>query len=112
MLPYLLAWLVLAIAWGITTYLVIHNRGYEENWFWWGFFFNIFAVIVAFSKPQLTRPSATSYPKVPVPPAPKNADEDEHKKGIIASGGWQCSCGTVNYPYVTTCPCGKSKFDV
>lgn len=26
------------------------------------------------------------------------------------SGGWQCSCGRVNYPYVMNCVCGAPKF--
>ena len=25
--------------------------------------------------------------------------------------GWSCSCGRVNPPYVTSCVCGKSKYD-
>ena len=29
---------------------VIENKGYQENWFWWGFFFGIFALIVALTK--------------------------------------------------------------
>lgn len=38
------------IIWGIVVNKVIENKGYEENWFWWGFFFGIFALIVALTK--------------------------------------------------------------
>lgn len=40
--------------WGSVTALVIENRGYNENWFWWGFFFGFLALIVACTKPQIT----------------------------------------------------------
>ncbi len=38
------------IIWGVVVNKVIENKGYEENWFWWGFFFGIFALIVALTK--------------------------------------------------------------
>ncbi|MBQ4110688.1 MAG: hypothetical protein IJC74_07370 [Clostridia bacterium] len=38
------------IIWGIVVNKVIENKGYEENWFWWGFFFGIFALIIALTK--------------------------------------------------------------
>lgn len=31
---------------------------------------------------------------------------------VIPTDGWKCSCGRVNYAYITTCACGKSKWDV
>ena len=38
------------IIWGVVVNKVIENKGYEENWFWWGFFFGFFALIVALTK--------------------------------------------------------------
>lgn len=38
--------------WGWGVNKVVKNKGYDENWFWWGFFFGIIALIVALTKPQ------------------------------------------------------------
>lgn len=38
--------------WGWAVNKVIKNKGYDENWFWWGFFFGLIALIVALTKPQ------------------------------------------------------------
>ncbi len=43
--------------WGWAVNQIIANKGYRENWFWWGFFFNMIAMLVALSKPD--RPSTT-----------------------------------------------------
>ena len=32
-----------------------------------------------------------------------------HNQRILASGGWQCSCGSVNAFYISSCACGRSK---
>ena len=37
--------------WGFVTNKVLETRGYDDNWFWWGFFFGMIAVLVAASKP-------------------------------------------------------------
>ena len=45
---------------GVVVNKVIENKGYKENWFWWGFFFGIFALIVAITKqnvPSAVEPS-------------------------------------------------------
>lgn len=31
---------------------IIKGKGYEKNWFWWGFFFGIIALIVALAYPR------------------------------------------------------------
>ena len=117
--------------WGFATQSVIQNRGYDENWFWWGFFFGFIALIVAASKPQAQHTMASDQPMYPkaAPPAnsqlmypkaaaggyqpmyPKAAktaemDSDEY---ILAHGGWKCVCGRVNPEIVTSCKCGRSK---
>ena len=41
-----------ALVWAIVCKKVVENKGYKEDWFWWGFWFNIFAFLVAISKPN------------------------------------------------------------
>lgn len=45
--------IVQGIVWGIVADKIIENKGYKENWFWWGFFFSFFAMIVALTKPDV-----------------------------------------------------------
>lgn len=35
-----------------------------------------------------------------------------HNEQLLASGGWECSCGRVQADYVSTCSCGKNKREV
>ena len=53
---YLFSYVVMAICWGliwgVVTKKIIENKGYDDNWFWWGFFFGFFAMIVALIKPE------------------------------------------------------------
>lgn len=117
--------------WGFATQSVIQNRGYDENWFWWGFFFGFIALIVAASKPQAQHTMASDQPMYPkaAPPAnsqlmypkaaadgyqpmyPKAAKTAEMDSDayILAHGGWKCVCGKVNPEIVTSCKCGRSK---
>ena len=44
--------LVYGIIMGFATQAIIENKGYNDNWFWWGFFFGIIALIVAAARPQ------------------------------------------------------------
>ena len=44
--------IVQGIIFGIATNAIISNKGYDENWFWWGFFFGLIAMLVALSKPE------------------------------------------------------------
>ena len=46
-------YIIYGIIFGIVVNKVLENKGYNENWFWWGFLFGIFAVIVALSKPNI-----------------------------------------------------------
>ncbi len=46
-----------SIIFGVVTKKVIYNRGYSDNWFWYGFIFGVFALIVAFSKPRINNQS-------------------------------------------------------
>lgn len=57
-MEYLLIWIISGTVWGIiwgcVVNSVIQNKGYKENWFWWGFFFGFFALIVALTKPSVS----------------------------------------------------------
>ena len=52
MFAYWWAVLVYGIIFGVVTNKVIKNKGYKENWFWWGCLFGVFALIVACTKPS------------------------------------------------------------
>lgn len=58
--------IVWGVAWGILVNKVIENKGYQENWFWWGFFFGFFALIVALTKQSIdeAKPSTENASKV------------------------------------------------
>ncbi|MCI7349539.1 MAG: SHOCT domain-containing protein [Ruminococcus sp.] len=101
---YFIATIALSIVWGVVTNKVIENKGYDENWFWWGFFFGIFALIVAITKPEC---HSTEYKSIGESQLSKIAAEKEVKKKE-ESGYWTCRCGRLNAPYVTTCGCGTT----
>ena len=88
---------------GVVTNAVIENKGYTENWFWWGFFFGMLALIVAIAKPQKVYHSpyrgAGLY----------QTAEGAYKEQLLSEGGWKCSCGRVQAAYVSTCSCGVSR---
>ncbi len=95
---YLILAVIWGVVWGIATYNVIENKGYSDNWFWWGFFFGFIALIVA-----LTKPDANQYA---VSAAPGKSGIDQK---MLDNGGWKCTCGRVNPSYTGTCACKKSK---
>ena len=110
-----------AIIFGFATKIVIENKGYHDNWFWWGFFFGIIALIVACAKPQnIDYSSYSSQPSRPTYPSYQtsyvsnlsNAADKVHNENILAAGGWKCICGRVHASYVSSCSCGKSKSEV
>lgn len=90
------------ILWGVVTREIIYNKGYSDNWFWWGFFFGIFALLVAFSKPQIDTSVELK----------KELDEKnvQRENNLIKNGGWQCKkCGKIHPAYTGTCGCGNTK---
>lgn len=102
-----LIWLFLVIAQGVffgfATNAIIENKGYTENWFWWGFFFGLLALIVALTKPQ--RVTHSQYRGGGL----YQSAESAYKQQMLAEGGWKCSCGRVQASYVSTCSCGVSR---
>lgn len=89
--------LISSLIWGIATHKVIQNKGYDENWFWWGFFFGIIALIVALTKPENKYNQTSTVTK------------EWKDRQTMKNGGWKCSCGRINPHYTGTCACGKSK---
>lgn len=90
MLYYILAYFILGILWGIATNKVIENKGYQENWFWWGFFFNFIGFVVALTKPE-NRTYSNNYDDVgPQEPAHTTYDQstlsEEERKSILKGG--------------------------
>ena len=97
----MILWVILVIAkgifWGVVTQKIIDNKGYDTNWFWWGFFFGLVAFIIALTQPDAPRT------------IPDAASLDER---TLQNGGWKCTCGRVNPSYTGTCACGRSKREV
>ena len=93
------------IVWGCVTQKVIDNKGYDDNWFWWGFLFGVFALIVACTKPQNTY-TPSNEPSIYDRYMASKAEKESQP---IISNTWRCSCGRINPAYVGTCVCGTSQ---
>ena len=52
---YIIVLIIWALIWGFATKKVVENKGYSENWFWWGLFCGIIAFIVGLTKPHNRR---------------------------------------------------------
>lgn len=101
---YIICLIIWGAIWGFATNTVISNKGYDENWFWWGFFFGIIALLVALGKPNCYE-TQQSY-------AVSKMYEDEDRKNTLDAGGWECYCGNLNPYYTGTCSCGRTKSEV
>lgn len=113
MLLAIIIWLVTSIVWGFATQAIIENKGYYDNWFWWGFFFGIIAVLVALSKPQCHAYDACNVDRLSYVAdtylVERNGQQTEK---VVTSGKWKCHfCNRINPSYTGTCACGKSKAD-
>lgn len=111
-------WWVISIlfwgtVWGFATNAVVKNKGYEENWFWWGFIFGLIAFIVALTKPEVYSNSYSyqhqenrlinnyhSYESERIVDLPGN---DTEKPGTFKDGFWKCQCGNYNPAYRGVC---------
>ena len=87
---------------GIATQNIIDNKGYDEKWFWWGFFFGFLAVLVALSKPENHAYQSSN-------PTWMQSTSNTRDEDVLKQGGWKCTCGRVNPSYTGTCACGKRK---
>ena len=102
MIIYLIILIVVGSVFGIATQSIIDNKGYDEKWFWWGFFFGFIAMLVAISKPE-NHAYQSSNPKW------MQSSSDTRDEEVVKQGGWKCTCGRVNPSYTGTCACGKRK---
>lgn len=102
--------------WGWAVNKIVENKGYSENWFWWGFFFGFIALLVALTKPDL--PRTTSAVKTYSDRSENVLGENYvfrgfgHKNEVraVPPSDWTCPhCHTVNAGYVGTCGCGYDK---
>lgn len=106
--------IIWGIVWGCVANLVIHNKGYDENWFWWGFFFSFVAVIVAATKPENRTWNHGSTNDSEGYSFGSNYGRSNlfHDTSSTArqEGMWECAwCHKMNNNYVGTCSCGKTK---
>jgi hypothetical protein len=93
--------IAISCVFGGITQSVIDKKGYDENWFWWGFFFGWIAVVVA----ALKSDAPTGYYSNSAP----KWMETEPNKELLKKGGWECKCGRINASYTGTCACGRKK---
>lgn len=105
-LIYLIGVIIWGVIWGCATNAVIRNKGYDENWFAWGFFFGFIALIVACAKPENSR-RREDY--APMYPGASPRAQEAYERQTLENGGWKCVCGTVNSRAVWTCKCGRTK---
>lgn len=112
---YLVVYGIYGTIWGVVTNKVIENKGYRENWFWWGFFFGFFALIIAATKPALPRETSNTGSYFGdggsiVGPEYRFTGFGIERKVSEVPNGWRCNhCGAVNAGYVGTCGCGCDK---
>ena len=106
---FLIYFIISGIVWGVVTQKNIENKGYDENWFWWGFFFELLAVLVAFSKPQQRETTNYYAEKKEDPIWMSNTNR---MSASSTSDGWKCICGRTNQLYTGTCGCGRTKEEV
>lgn len=89
---------------GFIVQSIIYRKGYSKNWFWWGFFFQLIALIVALTKPRLR---SNDY---------DSSEALEKLKGDVSYNQgqmnryWTCSeCGRKNTAFSNICSCGRVK---
>ena len=101
----ILLMIVRGLFWGFVTQVIIDNKGRSENWFWWGFFFGIIAVLVAaLSKPAIQPDDYYSMGFM------SEYRDKAYANNVIEDGGWRCHfCNRANPSYTGTCACGRTK---
>ncbi len=94
---------------GLVTQTIIEEKGYYENWFWYGLVFGEFAILAAKVKEEK---HATSLEYT----VPSYLTSDTSELSSVSasasnpSGKWICSkCGRTNQGYTGSCGCGMTK---
>ena len=94
------------IFWGSLAQSTSEDKGYHENCFWWGFFFNLIGYIIVCSKPDNKSTYANGENLLNSNSGPyrgigRHDDSDSY---------WECKkCKRKNAIYVGTCGCGNTK---
>lgn len=102
--------LIYAVIMGFATQAVIENKGYKDNWFWWGFFFGLIALIVAVARPQCV--SSTGINMILTEEQEKKNELKRKDERMLQEDGWKCICGRLNASYIGTCSCGRTRSDI
>jgi|GEM_PF-5503888 len=80
------------IIWGYATRSVVQNKGYADDWFWYGFFFGLIAFLLAMSKPDYNMQARSTIAQPWI------------------TDSWICpSCSSRNNSYAITCSCGTNR---
>ena len=96
-----IAVIIWGCVWGIATKIVIENKGYDDNWFWWGFLFGFIAFLVAMAKPERKENSGN-----------KSLYSTKVDENAVSKNGWICKkCGRDNFNYADFCLCGYKRLD-
>lgn len=102
----IVGYIVWGIFWGFATDAITSNKGYEESWFVWGFFFGLIAFVIALTK-QDRSSSGTEFYKDTVF---SDIAKDYNNERILKENGWKCAkCGIINASYTGSCGCGNTK---
>lgn len=75
----IIGFIIWGVVWGYATKAVINNKGYDDNWFWWGFFFGFIALIVAVAKPE-NRKQTQAWQPVQLQTESVNKTQEPNKK--------------------------------
>lgn len=112
--------------WGWAANKIIKDKGYTENWFFWGFFFHFWAVLVAACKRE--NPAKRDYnglninmqyygpseynPYANIQNRVVNNPPQDAFGSASPRFAWKCyRCGTFNESYVQMCRCGVTKIE-
>ncbi len=107
---YIIGVIIWGIIWGYATNAVISNKGYSENWFWWGFFFGVIAFLVALTKPDVRMSTVENNNTYTDTINFLQGVESERHRQL--DGAWLCEkCNAMNPSYVGTCGCGITKIE-
>lgn len=101
----LVFFVISSTAWGMATRKVIVDKGYEENWFWLGFFFTFIAFILALLRPAVSKEYIRSSRA-----RTRNSNEpSDPSEETVQFASWSCPCGRQNASYIKSCACGRSR---
>ena len=74
-----IGFIIWGVVWGFATDAIIKNKGYDDNWFWWGFFFGFIATIVAVTKPE-NQKQAQEWQSFQLQTEPSNEKTESQKE--------------------------------